>query len=123
MEPEEIAQTEGLHGDWQIKPREWRATHDQQGKAIRWITKPVQGDMQEDDTILAEFKHQMAVVLRGAEDIHNLKFKPAVMIKNFDPKTRKRFKGISSTIFKKGNKEMERVERDTDANMGEKVIW
>lgn len=121
MEPEEVAREDRLHGHWETLPREWRATHDQQGKSIKWTTKPVKGDMEGDGSIMQEFKRQMAVVLRGAESIQNLKFKPAAMVKNFDKGTRKRFKNLSTAMFKKGTKELEKAARERDKEKGEKV--
>lgn len=106
MEPEEVAARDGMHGHWRKKPREWRATHSQNGKMIRWTTKPMKGDMQDDGTIIAEFKQMLAVVVRGAQPINTIKFKPAAMVKNFDMKTRKRFKGISNAMFKIATKQM-----------------
>ena len=62
---------------------------------MRWTMKPVVGDMTNDNTIIAEFKIKMAMMLRGNENIEDLRFRPAAMVKNFEPKTRRRFKGIT----------------------------
>ena len=89
MTPEEIAQVDLQEGDWALKNRKWRATHSQIGWAIKWTTKPVVGDMTNDNTIISDFKMKMAMVLRNNKNIEDLRFKPAAMVKNFEPKTRK----------------------------------
>lgn len=43
------------------------------------------------------------------------------MVKNFESKTRKRFRGISKAIFKYRLKQLAKAERDRDATKGEKV--
>ena len=67
---------------------------------MRWTTKPIAEDMSNNSTIIADFKMKMTMVQRDNETIENLRFKPAAMVKNFEPKTRKRFKGIRKAIFK-----------------------
>ena len=44
--------------------------------------------MTEDNTIITDFKMKMAMILRGNEMIEDLRFRPAAMVKNFEPKTR-----------------------------------
>ena len=77
--------------------------------------------MSNDNTIIADFKMKMAMILKENEDIKDLWFMPAAMVKNFEPKTRKRFRGISKVIFKYGIKQLAKVERDRDATKGEKI--
>ena len=45
MDPAEVAQLDLREGDWAPKAREWRAMHSQIGRAIKWTTKPVAGEM------------------------------------------------------------------------------
>ena len=126
MTPEEIAQIDLREGDWAPKNREWRATHNQIGRAMKWTTKPVVGDMTNDNTIISDFKMKMALVLRNNEHIENLRFRAAAMIKNFELKTLKRFRGITKVIFKYGLKQLAKAEREGDAVKGDKVnimVW
>ena len=81
---------------------------------MRWTTKPVVGDMTNDNTIITEFKLKMAMILRGNENIEDLRFQPAAMVKNFEPRTRRRFKGITKAIFKYGLKQLAKAERELD---------
>ena len=110
MNPEEVARLDLRDGDWAPKAREWRATdcplHCQVRWTMRWTTKPVARDMENDNTIIANFKMKMAMILRGNEEIKDLRFKSAAMFKNFEPKNRKRFRGISKAIFKYGRKQL-----------------
>ena len=121
MTPEEIARIDLREGDWAPKQREWRATHSQIGRAMKWTTKPVVGDMTEDNTIVSDFKMKMAMILRGNEQIEDLRFRPAAMVKNFEPKTRRKFKGVTKAIFKYGFKQLIKAEREGDMVKGEKI--
>ena len=64
---------------------------------------------------------KMAMILRGNEAIEDLRFRPAAMVKNFEPKTQKRFRGISKAIFKYGHKQLAKAERERDAIKGERI--
>ena len=88
---------------------------------MRWTTKPVAGDMSNDNTIIIDFKIKMTMILRGNESIKYLRFRPATMVKNFEPKTRKRLKGISKAIFKYDLKQLAKAERKRDAIKRKKV--
>lgn len=50
-----------------------------------------------------------------------MRFKSAAIVKNFELKTQRRFKGISKAIFKYGGKQLAKVERERNAVKGEKV--
>lgn len=104
MKLDAIARLDNLDGDWEPQAWDWRATHSQQGWAMCWTIKPVQGEIYEDGIIVAEFKSKIALILRGNETIEDLSYKLAKIVKNFEPKTRKKFKGISKAIFKYGAK-------------------
>jgi hypothetical protein len=126
MTPEEIARIDLRESDWVPKNREWRATHSQIGRAMRWTTKPIAGDMTNDNTIIVDFKIKIAMILQNNESIEDLRFRPAAMVKNFEPKTCKRFKGITKVIFKYGLKQLANAEREMDVIKGEKidmVVW
>ena len=88
---------------------------------MKWTTKPVAGDMTDDNTIITDFKMKMAMILRGNEVIEDLRFRPAAMVKNFEPKTRKQFRGISKVIFKYGHKQLAKAERERDAIKSERI--
>lgn len=60
--------------------------HSYIGRAMRWTTKLVKGEMENDNTIITEFKMKMAMILRGNEAIEDIRFKPATIVKNFKPK-------------------------------------
>lgn len=77
--------------------------------------------MKDDAAILQEFKRQLRVTTQGAADLRDTRFKPAAMVKNFDAPTRKRFKGISSSILKQGIKEMVKAETTEDPAKGERI--
>ena len=64
MTPEEIARINLREGDWMPKNREWRATYSQIGRAMKWTTKLVAGDMTNDSTIITNFKMKMTMMLR-----------------------------------------------------------
>ena len=115
MTPEEIARIDLREGDWAPKTREWRATHSQIGRAMKWTTKPVVGDMTNDNTIINDFKMKMAMVLRNNEHIEDLRFRSAAMVKNFEPKTRKRFRGITKVLFKYDIKQLAKAKREGNA--------
>ena len=87
MIPDKITRIDLREGDWAPKNREWQATHSQIGRAMKWTTKPIVGDMTNDNTIISDFKIKMAMVLRNNENIKDLRFRPAAMVKNFEPKT------------------------------------
>jgi hypothetical protein len=61
------------------------------------------------------------MILRDNENIEDLRFRPAAMVKNFEPKTRRRFKGITKAIFKYGHKQLAKAEREMDPVKGENV--
>ena len=88
---------------------------------MKWTTKPVAGDMTNDNTIIADFKVKMAMILRNNENIEDLRFRPAAMVKNFEPNTRKRFKCIIKVIFTYDLKQLAKAEREGDAAKGKKV--
>jgi hypothetical protein len=77
--------------------------------------------MTNDNTIIADFKMKMTMILRDNESIENLHFRRAAMVKNFEPKTRKRLKNITKAIFKYGIKKLAKAEREMDAIKGEKI--
>ena len=74
MRPEEIARTDLRACDWTPKNQEWRATYCQIGQAMRWTIKSVVGDMTNINTIIADFKMKMTMILRNNENIKNLRF-------------------------------------------------
>ena len=80
MRPEEIAWTDLREGDWVPENQEWRTTHCQIGRGMRWTTKPVAMDMTDDNTISADFKMNLAMILRNNESIEDLRFRPAAMV-------------------------------------------
>lgn len=43
-------------GYWEPKAREWRATHNQIGRAMKWTMKSIKGELENDNTI---FKFKM----------------------------------------------------------------
>ena len=61
------------------------------------------------------------MMLRKNENIEDLRFRPATMVKNFEQKMRKMFKGITKVIFKYDLKQLAKAEREGDAAKGEKV--
>ena len=80
MKPEELERLDNRDGNWTLKAREWRATHSQVGRAMRWTMKLVKRKLENDNTIIVEFKLIMAMILREYERIENLRFKPATMV-------------------------------------------
>ena len=56
---------------------------------MKWTTKPVTGDMTNDNMIIVYFKMKMSMILSNNENIKDLRFRPAAMVKNFEPKARK----------------------------------
>lgn len=80
-ELDKIERLDNRNGDWEPKAYEWRATHSQIKRAMKWKEK-----MENNTTIAAEFKMRMAMILRENERIEDLRFKPTTMIKNFEPK-------------------------------------
>ena len=54
---------------------------------MRWTTKLIRWKMQEDITIIANFKLKMEIKLRGNKMIQNLSNKPVAMVKKFELKT------------------------------------
>ena len=121
MTPEEITRIDLREGDWAPKNRKWRATHSQIGRAMKQTTKLVVGDMNNDNTIITDYKTKMTMILRNNESIEDFRFRLTAMVKNFEPKTRKRFRGITKAIFKYGLKQLAKAEREGDAVKGEKV--
>ena len=77
--------------------------------------------MTNDNTIIADFKMKMTMILRNNENIKNLRFRLAAMVKNFKPKTRKWFKSITKVIFKYGLKQLAKAKWEMDVIKGEKV--
>lgn len=77
--------------------------------------------MKNDNTIIDDLKMKMTMILRGNEEIEDLRFKLAAMVKNFEPKICKRFRGINKAIFKYDLKQLAKAERDRDATKGEKI--
>jgi hypothetical protein len=78
-------------------------------------------DMTNDNTIIAEVKIKMAMILQDNENIEDLRFRPVAMVKNFEPKTRRRFKGITKAIFKYDLKQLAKAEREMGPVKGENV--
>lgn len=68
MNPENVARLDLCDSDSASKAREWRATDNQIGRAMRWTMKPLAGEMSNDNTIIADFKMKMAKILRGNEE-------------------------------------------------------
>lgn len=58
---------------------------------------------------------EMAFILRENEMIEDLRFKSATTVTNFQPKTRKWFKGCAKIIFNYGTKQLAKVEQDRNA--------
>lgn len=54
---------------------------------MRWTTKLVKRELENDNMIIAEFKMKMAMILRENERMEDLRFKPVAMVKNFKAKT------------------------------------
>lgn len=88
---------------------------------MRWITKPVAWEMSNDNTIIADFKMKMAMILRGNEIIKNLRFMLALMVKNFEPKIRKKIRDISKAILIYDLKQLAKAEQECNTIKGEKV--
>jgi hypothetical protein len=91
---------------------------------MRWTTTLVAGKMLNVDTIIADFKMKMAMILKGNKgNKRNRGFavQAGPMVKNFEPKTRKKFKSISKVIFKYGRKQLAKAERNRDAIEGKKI--
>lgn len=88
---------------------------------MRWITKPVAWEMSNDNTIIADFKMKMAMILRGNEIIKNLRFMLALMVKNFEPKIRKKIRDISKAILIYDLKQLAKAEQERNTIKGEKV--
>lgn len=63
----------------------------------------------------------MTIILGKNERIEDLRFKPAAIVKNFEPKPRRISKGISKAIFKYGAKQLAKVERERNAVKSERV--
>lgn len=93
MDLEELERLDYRDGDWELKSREWRATHNQIGRAMKWMTKPVKEELENDHLIMAEVKMKMAMMRKENETIEDLRHKPTAMVKNFEAKTPKRFRG------------------------------
>ena len=60
--------------------------------------------MNNDNTIITDYKTKMTMILRNNESIEDFRFRLTAMVKNFEPKTRKRFRSITKAIFKYGLK-------------------
>ena len=90
-------------------------------QSSRMDNKAGNRDMPNDNTIITDFKMKMAMILRNNENIEDLLFRPAAMVKNFEPKTRKRLKCITRAIFKNDLKQLAKAEREMDATKGKKV--
>lgn len=88
---------------------------------MRWITKPVAWEMSNDNTIIADFKIKMTMILRGNEMIKNLRFMLASMVKNFEPKIRKKIRVISKAILIYDLKQLAKAEQERNTIKGEKV--
>ena len=63
MEPEEIERLDNRNSDWELKEHKWRTTHSQVGRVMKWTTKPVKGGLKNDNTLIAEFKMKMTMIL------------------------------------------------------------
>lgn len=88
---------------------------------MRWITKPVAWEMSNDNTIIADFKMKMAMILRENEMIKNLRLMLASMVKNFEPKIRKKIRDISKAILIYDLKQLAKAEQERNTIKGEKV--
>lgn len=71
-------------GYWEPKAREWRATHNQIGRAMKWTTKSIKGELENDNTIIFEFKMKMLMILQENKRIEYLKYKPTAIVKKFE---------------------------------------
>ena len=72
MNPEEVTRLDLRDGDWTLKAREWQTIYRQIGRAMRWTTKPVKGEMDDDNMIISEFKMKMTMILTENEVIENI---------------------------------------------------
>ena len=59
------------------------------------------------------------MILQENKRIEYLKYKPAAIVKKFEDKTRRRFKGINKAIFKYGAKQLAKAGRERNAIKGE----
>lgn len=53
---------------------------------MKCTMKPVKDELKNDHLIIVEFKMKLAMIQRDNETIEDLRFKPAAMVKNFEPK-------------------------------------